>query len=574
MPNRIDKLTPEQIARMPEWVEKWTKIGLCTDEADWELSKRSIEACYKHAGLDPPISYIMVRNPLVLALSAPIVSYVLNNHANIRDSVMDSLFDSVSNIVRDSVWDNVWDNLFDSVSNSVMDSLFDSVSNSVEASVNAIVWGSVRHSVGNSVGNSVRHSVSNSVGNSVKDSVFDSVWDSVKDSVWDSVWDSVKDSVEASVSNSVSHSVSNSVWDIVRDSVGNSVGDSVRHSVSDSVRDSVRHSVRDSVSNSVSHIVGNSVWDSVRDIVRDIVLDSVSDSVGNSVRDSVSNSVRDSVLDSVRYSIGNSVSDSVSDSVNDSIRDSVSATVGHGVGVIVLDSVWNSAKDIVSHSVGDLGIKKEVKQYIKNSYYKYFGGQVWVAWQSFESFFYDVCGLENDKKQIAEDCRNAQSSSFWWWPGKDFVMVCDRPSKINMEDGRLHSSTELAISWSDGWGIAAWRGVTVPNEWIIGTKPTAKELLSWKNIEQRRAGFEIIGWDKLVSELGAKTIDEDENPQIGKLIEINLPDGGKERFIQVECGTKRQFVLPVDPMCETILEAQAWTYGFDVNEFIKPEVRT
>jgi hypothetical protein len=30
----IEKLTDEQIARFPEFVERWTKIGLCTDPAD------------------------------------------------------------------------------------------------------------------------------------------------------------------------------------------------------------------------------------------------------------------------------------------------------------------------------------------------------------------------------------------------------------------------------------------------------------------------------------------------------------------------------------------------------------
>ena len=34
MNNKIEKLTPEQIAKMPEYIEKWTKIGLSTEPAD------------------------------------------------------------------------------------------------------------------------------------------------------------------------------------------------------------------------------------------------------------------------------------------------------------------------------------------------------------------------------------------------------------------------------------------------------------------------------------------------------------------------------------------------------------
>lgn len=34
MPVKINSLTPEQIARFPEFVKRWTDIGLCTDPAD------------------------------------------------------------------------------------------------------------------------------------------------------------------------------------------------------------------------------------------------------------------------------------------------------------------------------------------------------------------------------------------------------------------------------------------------------------------------------------------------------------------------------------------------------------
>ena len=32
--SKIEQLTDAQIARMPEFVDKWTKIGLCTDPAN------------------------------------------------------------------------------------------------------------------------------------------------------------------------------------------------------------------------------------------------------------------------------------------------------------------------------------------------------------------------------------------------------------------------------------------------------------------------------------------------------------------------------------------------------------
>ena len=54
MAKTIDKITPEQEARFPEWVEKWTAIGLSTERADFKTAKKEIQA---HSGkqFDPRV---------------------------------------------------------------------------------------------------------------------------------------------------------------------------------------------------------------------------------------------------------------------------------------------------------------------------------------------------------------------------------------------------------------------------------------------------------------------------------------------------------------------------------------
>ena len=98
--------------------------------------------------------------------------------------------------------------------------------------------------------------------------------------------------------------------------------------------------------------------------------------------------------------------------------------------------------------------------------------------------------------------------------------------------------------------------------------------LGQENAELRRVACEIIGWDAILAQLGAKIIDEDGDPEIGTLVRVNLPDAPKEQFLRVQCGTKRQFALPVPPTMKTALEAQAWLWGMDKTDFIKPEIRT
>ena len=61
---------------------------------------------------------------------------------------------------------------------------------------------------------------------------------------------------------------------------------------------------------------------------------------------------------------------------------------------------------------------------------------------------------------------------------------------------------------------------------------------------------------------------------IGTLLEVNLPDIGKEKFLKVLCGTGREFAIPVPPFMKTALEANAWTYGLDGDLLRDLEVRT
>ena len=147
----ITQLTKEQEAFFPEFIEKWTKIGLSCDPCDIEKSTNAINKCYEIAGLPAPKQIILADSPV----SAGIIYKIIKQ---------------------------------DSVRNSVRNSVGDSVLNSVRNSVRNSVWNSVR----NSVGNSVRDSVLNSVGNSVGDSVWDSIY-GPHDASWLSYYSYMRD---------------------------------------------------------------------------------------------------------------------------------------------------------------------------------------------------------------------------------------------------------------------------------------------------------------------------------------------------------------------------------------------
>ncbi len=417
MVKRIEKLTGEQRAMMKPWADKWIKIGLSCEPANFELAEKGIRECYRLAGLDQPKIVIPVSSPLALRIAGPIAEYgvfLAKKQLNVRSSAVSA----------------------------------------------------------------------------------------------------------------------------VRSAVDSEVGSAVRSAV--------RSAVSWSVDSAVDLEVGSAVRSTVRSAVRSAVDSEVDSAVSSAVRSAVDWAV-DSAVDSA-------VGSAVNLAVRSAVRSSVSSDVGHDKSDN-FKLLLNNLKKPAYYSTGNL--------------------YLWLC--SYESFFTEVCGikLNDDITEKANAYRIACKNAGWSLLYEDFAIVCDRPEFIKMEDGRLHSADGYAIKWRDGYGLAFWRGTRIPDEWMLGQKPTAAELLKWENIEQRRAGFEIIGWSSLLSELDAKVIDQHSNPEIGTLLEANIPDSGKERFLKATCGTGREFVIPVSKNVKTAVEAQAWTYEFDnYKDFIIPEVRT
>lgn len=199
---------------------------------------------------------------------------------------------------------------------------------------------------------------------------------------------------------------------------------------------------------------------------------------------------------------------------------------------------------------------------------------MWAGYDSYLSAARDILGLKlpvHEKYAAWEQC--AIEGGFRVMH-EDFCMVSDFPEILRVDnENRPHCENGPSHRWRDGWSLYYWHGVSIPGEWVSGKPPSAKEALTWSNIEQRRAACEIVGWAKILRELNARVIDEDGDEEIGTLLEVDLPDSGRERFLQVKCGTGRQFALPVPPDMKTAIQANAWTYGLDPKDF-SPEVRT
>ena len=98
---KITKLTPEQEARFPEFVAKWTSIGLSTQPADRPRAEAALKGLYALAELREP-RIIWLPCPLSAGLSSVVCAQIVNSSA-VDSAVGSAVYSAVDSAVRSAV---------------------------------------------------------------------------------------------------------------------------------------------------------------------------------------------------------------------------------------------------------------------------------------------------------------------------------------------------------------------------------------------------------------------------------------------------------------------------------------
>ena len=274
-------------------------------------------------------------------------------------------------------------------------------------------------------------------------------------------------------------------------------------------------------------------------------------------------------------------------------RLAVGGAVGGAVDGAVGDAVDGAVGDAVRDAV-DGAVRDAVERVISRRWYYRLGGRLWPTWQAYVAFFRDVVELDInseiwDRSRAYDDAQAAG----WWWPFRDFVMVCEPPTEIHVEQvgptgwgsHRLHCETGPAVSWSDGWGVYSWRGTNVP-AWVIES-PTVAKAMSERNSEIRRCAFESIGWGQVLQEIDVEPIDtcpdpanaphelklyplpDDVNPYGQPVNLLLMTNGSPDRN-----GVLRQYGETVPATITKADAAAGWQYGLNPSVYRQLERRT
>ncbi len=166
----------------------------------------------------------------------------------------------------------------------------------------------------------------------------------------------------------------------------------------------------------------------------------------------------------------------------------------------------------------------------------------------------------------------------WWWPYENVAVISECPRELHRDEaGRLDRGDGPALAYPDGFALYAWRGMLVPADFLEGLGALdARRIRTEENAELRRVMLEHYGYDRYLSESGAKPVHRDET---GVLWRIDWE--GDEPVVMVEVvnstpepdGSSRRYWLRVPPRTRTAREGVAWTFGLSAEAY-EPQRQT
>ena len=204
-------------------------------------------------------------------------------------------------------------------------------------------------------------------------------------------------------------------------------------------------------------------------------------------------------------------------------------------------------------------VGSQVRSQVRSFVYPYLSGQFDSSYFAFYDFCNNVLGIKF-KQQKNWDCYLKLSDCSIIYPFKEFVVISEKPTQINMKNMLLHNETGASIEYADGFSVYSLNGVRVPKEIVMTSaeKLDPKLILKEQNAEVRREIVRKIGVERVCKSLNAKVIDRQDNYE---LLNLDLGDRFRPYLKMKNPSIGVYHIEGVHPDCDTVEKALNWRNG-------------
>lgn len=239
---------------------------------------------------------------------------------------------------------------------------------------------------------------------------------------------------------------------------------------------------------------------------------------------------------------------------NDQVRDQFNAQVLAQVRDQVNDQAWNQVFDQVLNQV-----KSQVNDFV----WPYIDGNFFSSFFSFYDYMDEILNIKLNKKYyIYKEILNFSL----FYPLDKFCVICDRPKKIKMKNGKLHNENGASILYRDGFSVFSLNGVRVP-EWVVKTKKEdikIEQILNEKNAEIRKETIKKVGIEDFIRKIpenNLKILDIKNNYELLEIKEIFQTDRKYLKMLNPSTGNFH--IEGVHPDCTDVNSSLAWRNGLE-----------
>jgi len=229
------------------------------------------------------------------------------------------------------------------------------------------------------------------------------------------------------------------------------------------------------------------------------------------------------------------------------------------------------------------------EEYRENAYHCMYGYHD-ADWLSFYDYFRNECNLVEETEPLVNLIELSKHCG-WLLPFEYVCFVSERNIKLNRDtQGRLHSETEAAIEYADGYKIYAIHGVRVPGYIIENPELiTIEKINQENNVEIRRIMIQRYkgGLEAYMRDSNAVVIDEQPDIHTGlpvKLWKAERKDDTPIVIVQMFNKTQepddhgnminKLYYIRVKPDITDAIGAIAWHHNQSKQEYLSTQKGT
>ena len=232
---------------------------------------------------------------------------------------------------------------------------------------------------------------------------------------------------------------------------------------------------------------------------------------------------------------------------------------------ILLDSPLSAwiAVCLFSNKENEAQVGAQVREQVEDFVWPYLDGHFDASYFSYYDYCGSALGLPSYPPLWTDYIATTRIGLIY--PLKNgIVIMCNRPTAIKMQNGRLHCEDGPVITYADGFSVFMLNGVRVQSSLVMtpANKLNPEIILSEKNAEIRREIVRKIGIDRVMRGLGAKVMDSwaMTPSNVYELLSLKMPHSHvTAKYLKMRNpSTGAYHVEGVAPEITTVKEALNW----------------